>query len=419
MVCSWLLLLTGKERIFGLEALIQRCSLGNLGSLTLFSIALHDLCLRVATSSVGIMNRRTSCSVALLLIVLLCAGLEKRCHAQDGLAQEKAGDGAALSVVQWVKPRTAGVLKGDIFAPVLGGAAAVVDDAVVVLRGKDGWVGEGETNRLGRFTVTDVKPGAYSLMVKAPGLFAFYALQIAAENDVDAHTYPERATVSCAFIEETAVNRLAKHVEGELTLEDVEVAPEGLGVVQSGIVPSSSVVMLTEGKLSGVLHQAGSDFVPAVGEEITLLRDDVQAATGVTGEKGQFEIAGLDAGVYAFVAQGKSGVAVVGIELRNADGGQADVGTHSENRFVSNLPLQEGENANLSLQVAPNTLNEASEPPAEPTRVPMVAGVGGGSGGGGTGGGGAAAAILAAAAAGAAINDGGGSVIASPAIVAE
>ncbi len=56
-------------------------------------------------------------------------------------------------------------------------------------------------------------------------------LQVAAENDVDAHTYPERATVSCAFIEETAVNRMAKHVKGELTLDDVKVAPEGLGVV--------------------------------------------------------------------------------------------------------------------------------------------------------------------------------------------
>ena len=43
------------------------------------------------------------------------------------------------------------------------------------------------TNRLGRFTVTDVSPVLIRLMVKAPGLFAFYALQVAAENDVDAH----------------------------------------------------------------------------------------------------------------------------------------------------------------------------------------------------------------------------------------
>lgn len=361
------------------------------------------------------MNRRISCSLALL--VLLCTGLQTQTHAQEVLPQKVAGDEAALSVVQWVKPRTAGVLKGDILAPVLGGAAVVVDDAVVVLRGKDGWVGEGETNRLGRFTVTDVKPGAYSLMVKAPGLFAFYALQVAAENDVDAHTYPERATVSCAFIEETAVNRMAKHVKGELTLDDVKVAPEGLGVVQSGIVPSSSVVTLTDGKLSGVLHQAGSDFVPAVGEEITLLQDGVRVATGVTGKNGQFEISGLDAGIYAFVARGKSGVAVVGIEARAADDGQANAVASGDIRFVSRLPLQDGGTGGLSLQVAPNTLGESDEPPAEPTRSPIAAGVGGGGGGGG--GGGAAAAILAAAAAGAAINDGGGSNIASPALVAE
>ena len=361
------------------------------------------------------MNRRISCSLALL--VLFSAGLKTQTQAQEVLPQQVAGEGAALSVVQWVKPRTDGVLKGDVLAPVSGGAAVVVDDAVVVLRGKDGWVGEGVTNRLGRFTVTDVKPGAYSLMVKAPGLFAFYALHIAAENDVDAHAYPERATVSCAFIEETAVKQMAKPVTGEMELDDVVVAPEGLEVVQSGIVPSSSVVTLTDGKLSGVLHEAGSDFKPAVGEEITLLQDGVRVAKGVSDADGRFEISGLEAGIYAFVASGKSGVAVVGIEVRAADDGQANLDTPGNTRFVSLLPLQGGGEGSFSLQVAPNTLNETDESPAEPITDP-VAGVGGGGGGGG-GAGGAAAAILAAAAAGAAINDGGGSSAASPALVAE
>ncbi len=334
-------------------------------------------------------------------------------QAQELLPQKVAVDGTAgvtLSIVQWVKPKTPGVLKGDIFAPVLGGAAVVVDDAVVVLRGKDGWVGKGETNRLGRFTVTDVEPGAYSLMVKAPGLFAFYAIQVAAENDVDAHTYPERAAVSCAFIEETAVKRMAKHVKDELTIDEVKMAPEGVEVAQRGVVAGHCVATLSDGRFSGVLYQPGSGFLPAAGEDITLLQDGLKVATAVTGENGQFEIPGLDTGIYAFVARGKSGVAVVGIEMRagKARDGQAQVGTTSEARFVS---LLQQPSSGFSIQAAPNNLDDTSDPPAE-TRPPVVASGGGGGGGGG---GGAAAALLAAAAAGAAINDGGGGSIASPA----
>ena len=216
------------------------------------------------------MNRRTS--YLLPLVVLLCTSFGIHAQAQETLPQ-KAAVGAQLSIVQWVKPKTSGVFKGDIYAPVLGGAAAVVDDAVVVLRGKNGWVGKGETNRLGRFTVTDVAPGAYSMMVKAPGLFAFYAIQVAADNDVDVNTYPERVRVSCAFIEESAVERMAKHVKGETSIDDVKVAPEGLDADQSGSA-AGSVVTLTDGKFSGIMHEPGTDFNPAVGMEITLIKTD-------------------------------------------------------------------------------------------------------------------------------------------------
>ena len=284
------------------------------------------------------MNRRFSCSLALL--VLFC--VSPKTHSQELLPQQVAGDGAALSVVQWVKPRTAGVLKGDIFAPVSGGASVVVEDAVIVLRGKNGWVGEGTTNRLGRFTVTDVEPGVYSMMVKGPGVFAFYALQVAAENDVDTHTYPDRVTVPCAFIDEAAVNRLAKHVNGELTLDEIVVAPEGLAVGQDGDVSgsTSSLVTLTDGKLSGVLLQPGSGFEAASSMNVTLFQDGREVATAVTQPDGKFEIGGLRPGIYAFVAHGKSGVSVVGIEAieQAKKDGQARVGGHSSGqRFVTML----------------------------------------------------------------------------------
>jgi hypothetical protein len=308
------------------------------------------------------MNRRILFSLP--LVALICTSAVHQVQAQEELPQRTAVSSQGseqLSIVQWVKPKTPGVLKGDIFVPVLGGAAAVVDDAVVVLRGQDGWVGEAATNRLGRFTVTDVKPGVYSVLVKAPGLFAFYAIQVVSENEVDSHTYPERARVSCAFIDETAVSRMAKHMKGEMTMNDVVVKPEGAAVAQGGNAVRSSVVTLIDGKLSGVMSQAGSAFKPAPGVQVTVIKDGLSVGTDMTGKDGKFEIGGLDSGVYGIVASGMSGVAVVGIEARaddadDADDGQANDGTRSKDRFVALLPQQTGGAGQLSLQVSPNTI---------------------------------------------------------------
>ncbi|MGI9468403.1 MAG: hypothetical protein ACR2OA_14885 [Rubripirellula sp.] len=50
--------------------------------------------------------------------------------------------------------------------------------------------------------------------------------------------------------------RCSKHVKDELKLDEIVVAPEGLGVDHdgNGNANSSSLVTLTDGKLSGVLH---------------------------------------------------------------------------------------------------------------------------------------------------------------------
>ena len=365
------------------------------------------------------MNRRILFSLP--FAALICVSVVQQVRAQEVLPQQAAVSAQSseqLSIVQWVKPKTTGVLKGDIFAPVLGGAAAVVDDAVVVIRGQDGWVGEAATNRLGRFTVTDVKPGVYSILVKAPGLFAFYAIQVVAENDVDAHAYPERVRVSCAFIDETAVSRMAKHMKGEMTMDDVVVKPEGAAVAQSGNTAASSVVTLRDGKLSGVMSQAGSGFKPAAGVQVTVIKDGLSVGTDMTGEDGKFEIGGLDSGIYGIVASGMSGVAVVGIEARaddeDADDGQANDGTRSKDRFVALLQQQSGGGGELSLQVSPNTMG-APDPSPEQNDNPAVAGTGGAGGGGGGGGGGVAALAAAAAAAAAASSGGDNIILASPA----
>ncbi len=359
------------------------------------------------------MNRRILLSLPLLTLV--CISNVHRARAQEELPQKAAASGQ-LSIVQWVKPKTAGVLKGNVVAPVAGGASTVVDEAVVVLRGKDGWVGEAETNRLGRFTVTDVEPGVYSLLVKARGLFAFYAIQVVSDNEVDGHSYPERALVSCAYINEVAVSKLAKHVKGEMTISDVDLDPVGADVAQGGNASTGSVIQLTEGKLVGAMHQAGSGFLPAEGVKVTVIKDGEAVGNATTKSDGRFEIEGLDSGVYALVASGMSGVAVVGIEVKNGQAnGQAFDATGKEGRFVTLRPQQDGGASQLSLQVSPNTLGEP-DPTQEQENDFAAVGTGSGGGGGGGGAGGGVAALAAGAAAAAAASSGGDSIIlASPA----
>jgi len=364
------------------------------------------------------MNRRILFSLP--LAALLCLNAVHHARAQEELPQQASVQeqlNHQLSLVQWVKPKTAGVLKGDVFAPVLGGATAVVDNAVVVLRGTNGWVGEAATNRLGRFTITDVKPGVYSMLVKAPGLFAFYALQVVAENDVDVHAYPERARISCAFLEEVSVTRIAKHEKGEMTLGDVAIQPEGVAVVQEHATAGSPLARLIDGTLSGVLRQAGSGFKVAPGTQVTVLEDGEVVGSGMTDVDGRFEIAGLDSGIYSLVASGLAGVAVVGIEAKAdaAAGGQVQDETATTSRFVALRPKQAGGPGELSIQLSPNTIG-ASDSSSEQNFGTPVVGVGGGGGGGGVGGGGGIAALAAGAAAAAAASGGGDSIIvASPA----
>ncbi|MDA7907112.1 carboxypeptidase-like regulatory domain-containing protein [bacterium] len=374
---------------------------------------------------------KTRISPKLPLALLLCTVFTTAVKAEDESSPQltsvnesvaKAPAVQETSLVQWIKPATGGVLKGDVFAPVLGGAVSVVGDAVIALHGKDGWVAEVETNRLGRFTVTDVEPGAYSLVVKAPGLFALYAIQVIAENEVDTHRYPERAKVSCAFIEAAAVKRMAKHVEGEVINADIEIAAEGVEVNQRGDISRNGTIVATlnDGKLVGAMQGPGSDFIPAVGDKITLVKDGLKVAQCETDAEGKFEIADLEAGVYALVANGKSGVAVFGFEARNGNlpGGQASDATTSESRFVSLLPQQDSDSGSLSFQGGANPLGQESDDDTPATPIDANAAgtnVAGGGGGGGGGVGGAAALLAGAAAAAAAVDGGGGGVVASPA----
>ncbi len=368
--------------------------------------------------------------IFLLLPILLLpiAGLPLQANAQEELPVANSPEVRAsgmLTVVQWVKPRTAGVVKGEITTPIPGGAAALVDNAVVELRGKDGWMGSGETNRLGRFTITDVRPGPYSMVVRGPGVFACYALHVAGENEDDTHVYPERVRVSCTVIGEEAIGQLLFENMGEYTINDVEMAVEGPvseKLIQDKVAAVTTVVELIEGKLAGTLYEAGSAFDPAVSQKVTLIKDGLVVGRTITDATGSFEIAGLDAGIHGLVTNGPDGVGVVGIELIAAKvkDGQASNSANSQRRFVS--MVQGGDaTGQFYMQIVPQTFGEIAEDcdTCEPLAcsccpLPLGTGGGGGGGGGGIGGGALAVAALAAAAATATSGDG-SAIIASPA----
>ena len=266
------------------------------------------------------MNRRTLILLPCFAFLLGVVGNDA--DAQEELVAAPAQAASQLSAVQWVQPKTAGVFKADVFVPVVGGASAAVDDAVLELRGADGWSGKGETNRLGRVTITGVEPGVYSVSVTAPGLFAVYAMQIVGESVKDQNTYPERARISCAFIDKRAARRMltgaATPKPSAVESRDGKIAvleEEGVAVTQGSADGLMTPFMeIVEGQLIGHLYHSGSGFRAAGGLRVSLMRDGEVVSSAVSGANGKVVLSNVEPGVHTLIAGDGSSFVVMGIE---------------------------------------------------------------------------------------------------------
>lgn len=333
-----------------------------------------------------------------------------------------------LTVTQWVRPKTPGVFKARIIAPLPGGGGQAVDGAEVILRGPDGWKKAAESHRGGRVTITDVQPGTYSLVARAPGFLAVYAMHIVGQNESLRELFPETAEVSCSLIG-------VRHFEAlVLPLEDATYPLDNVLLEERPLEKLARQIRGNElyrvaqnaGGLVGCLYAAGTEHVggfgenreasldPAVRQDVLIVRDGETVGRGQTDGSGRFVIANLQPGVYSLITSGPDGRGAVGFELLPPAEGVGAVGSSSEYRFVH----EPGEvNDVFAMQVVPSHFGEVVEEAPAPEE--MDGSVGGfaaaGTGGGGVGLDGIGALAALAAAAAAAGDGGGGGIIVAPA----
>ncbi|MFT5299318.1 MAG: hypothetical protein ACI87E_000267 [Mariniblastus sp.] len=187
-------------------------------------------------------------------------------------------------------------------------------------------VAEAFTDADGSFVIDGISEGVYSFIAKGDNAFAAYGVRVVSDASGKVSKRMEAIAVSPSF------NAVQKIVNAGSS------APAS-SVVKGDEMPvnGSSRVALTNGVLKGHLASAKGKIVSLEKTYVHILQNGILVAKVEADSNGDFEVPGVKAGVYDFVAAGPYGIAAVAIEVVEGFEQQVNAET-SEFTFVSTNP---------------------------------------------------------------------------------
>lgn len=218
-----------------------------------------------------------------------------------------------LFAQQWVTPNAAGEIKGSVVGLSVGDKTPVNGLPVVLLR--DGVVeAKTLTNAQGGFTLPSVKPGSYSIVVRDANTIGAFSLQVVAGkegkslgSEVEVRVIKPAAKVN-EILETQSLPTYAMRVSNALS-----VSTDPLGQMRT-FAKSQAVAMDAAGNLTGRIGTATRDNDMS-DMTVIVMKDGVEVAKSGVARDGSYSVAGLNPGVYGFVAVGGSGFAAMSFEL--------------------------------------------------------------------------------------------------------
>jgi hypothetical protein len=257
-----------------------------------------------------------------------------------------------------------------------------------------------ESDKTGRFTLTGVKPGVYTLMIRGDGTFACCAMHIVSKEV----PISEQFEIAAGAVEFSVVRSAILRYMPTGQVSKVEFDPSNNPMATDRAFTGESVRLSQyEGGLRGRLTRAGFNDNPgAQAANVVIYRDGIEVARTLTDAKGYFQVDELAPGSYSVLGSGKDGFGLMGIELVNPLTVQTAQGTTDG---ATTLVAQTESSDTFIMQVAPGPITviedrliseeEVDEgglllPDGgyDPTAMGGSFGGGGGGGGGGVGGGG-------------------------------
>ncbi|WP_158222757.1 hypothetical protein [Rhodopirellula sp. MGV] len=314
-----------------------------------------------------------------------------------------AGYSSAADVTehQWVRASN-GAVKGRVVVP-RGDSISAVRNAKVHLINANGSlaVGEVESDNTGRFTMTGVRPGVYTLVIQGEHSFACCAMHVV-DSLVPLKDQFEIAAgaVDAKVVRNVMVRYLPNNEGSSDIVFDPSTNPLTSGRAQTG---ESIRIRQFEGGMKGRLARAGlSDHPGAGASNVMIYKDGSEVARTTTDAEGYFAVQKLEPGSYTVIGSGRDGFGVLGVEL--VDPMMVQASTTSSD--ASTLVVAESMPETFIMQVAPVTSDAVVADVVVADEVVMTdddnggapifagggmggpVGGGGGAGGGGVGGGG-------------------------------
>ncbi|MCC9601391.1 carboxypeptidase-like regulatory domain-containing protein [Stieleria sp. JC731] len=313
-----------------------------------------------------------------------------------------AGYSSAADVTehQWVRA-TNGAVKGRVVVP-RGDSISAVRGAKVHLLDQSGKlvIGEVASDNTGRFTMSGVKPGVYTLVIKGEHSFACCAMHVVDSIVPLKDQFEIAAGAVEANVVRSVMMRYLPSSEAAQTeiVFDPSTNPLTTDRAQSG---ETIRIRQFEGGLKGHIARAGfADHLGSAQSNVMIYKDGAEVARTMTDDEGNFWVSKLSPGSYTVIGSGRDGFGVLGVELVDPALVQTALTKADGSTLVAvgDLP------ATFVMQVAPVPTNEvvadvviADEVIVEDDDrgAPIFAGGGmsgsvggGGAGGGGIGGGG-------------------------------